>query len=156
LDRERLARLLGMLGSAHDGEVVNAGRLAIRMLKEAGMTWEQVVTPTVNGHDESVVIDAARALLAENERLTDEVEDLREQLQRSRARSLQTPSHWNEPKTVTEQIEQAIEWTARLTDWEREFATSIAGRWRLTQKQRDRLDQISRKIEQIARAKGIA
>jgi hypothetical protein len=42
-DRIRLARLLGMLGSDHDGEVANAGRLADRLVRGAGLTWLDVV-----------------------------------------------------------------------------------------------------------------
>jgi hypothetical protein len=45
-EQQRLARLLGMLGSAHDGEVLNAARLAQRLLATANMTWtELVATP---------------------------------------------------------------------------------------------------------------
>ena len=36
VDREWLAIIPGMLGSAHDGEIVNAARLAVHMLKVAG------------------------------------------------------------------------------------------------------------------------
>jgi hypothetical protein len=43
--RLRLARLLGMTGSAHDGEVVNAARLADRLVRENGLTWRDVVAP---------------------------------------------------------------------------------------------------------------
>ena len=156
MDRGRLAQLLGMLGSSHDGEVVNAGRLAVRMLKQAGVTWQQLLAPTVNGHNESVVIDAARALLAENDQLKDEVEDLRDQLRRARQRSLQTPNSWGKPRSTADKIEQALSWVAVLSDWEREFTVSIAGHWRLTEKQQARLDAIILKIERIARARGIA
>src|SRR6516165_6110804 len=114
MDRGRLARLLGMLGSLHDGEVVNAGRLAVRMLKQAGITWQQLLAPTVNGHNESVVIDAARALLAENDQLKDEVEDLRDQLRRARQRPLQTPNSWSKPHSTADKIEQALSWVAVL------------------------------------------
>jgi hypothetical protein len=41
--RNRLTQLLGMLGSDHDGEVVNAGRLATRLVRSAGLTWNDVV-----------------------------------------------------------------------------------------------------------------
>jgi hypothetical protein len=41
--RDRLTALLGMLGSDHDGEVVNAGRLATRLVRSAGLTWNEVV-----------------------------------------------------------------------------------------------------------------
>lgn len=44
LDRDRLAKLLGMLGSDHDGEVAAAGRAVSRMLRECGnLTWHEVL-----------------------------------------------------------------------------------------------------------------
>ena len=43
LDRERLAKLLGMLGSEHDGEVVTAARRADALVRTAGLTWHDVV-----------------------------------------------------------------------------------------------------------------
>ncbi len=42
-ERERLVKLLGMLGSAHDGERASAGLLASRLLRDRGLTWDQVV-----------------------------------------------------------------------------------------------------------------
>jgi hypothetical protein len=42
-DRERLARLLGMLGSDHAGERDNAGRAAHRLVQQHGVTWHDVV-----------------------------------------------------------------------------------------------------------------
>jgi len=67
MDRERLARVLGMLGSSHDGEVLNAARLAVRIVKESGSIWEQVITPDMNG----IGVEAARVLAAENDELRD-------------------------------------------------------------------------------------
>jgi hypothetical protein len=46
-DRDRLTRLLGMLGSAYDGEVANAGRLADRLVRGAGVTWADVIAPAL-------------------------------------------------------------------------------------------------------------
>jgi hypothetical protein len=43
LDRTRLACVLGMLGSDHDGEVLNAARAAERMRREAGLTWPEIL-----------------------------------------------------------------------------------------------------------------
>ena len=40
---DRLAKLLGMLGSDHDGEVLNAARMADRVLRETGLTWADVI-----------------------------------------------------------------------------------------------------------------
>jgi hypothetical protein len=45
LDREKLAKTLGMLGSAHDGEIAAAGRAAEAMVRNAGLTWRDVVFP---------------------------------------------------------------------------------------------------------------
>jgi hypothetical protein len=42
-DRERLARLLGMLGSDHAGERDNAARAAHRLVQQHGITWFDVV-----------------------------------------------------------------------------------------------------------------
>jgi hypothetical protein len=49
LDRDRLAKLLGMLGSAHDGEALAAARQAERLRADAGLTWHQIVAsaPTI-------------------------------------------------------------------------------------------------------------
>jgi hypothetical protein len=44
-DRAKLAKLLGMLGSAHPGERDAAALAAHRLVVQAGLTWKQVVTP---------------------------------------------------------------------------------------------------------------
>ena len=40
----RLVQLLGMMGSDHNGEVLNAARLAQRLVRDHGLTWEEVMT----------------------------------------------------------------------------------------------------------------
>jgi hypothetical protein len=45
LDRDRLAKLLGMLGSDHDGEVVNAARAADRLVRRSGLRWPDIAMP---------------------------------------------------------------------------------------------------------------
>jgi hypothetical protein len=42
---DKLAKVLGMLGSSHDGEVLVAARTADRMVKEAGATWQEALLP---------------------------------------------------------------------------------------------------------------
>lgn len=42
---ERLAKLLGMVGSDHGGEALNAARLANRLVRDAGITWPVLLTP---------------------------------------------------------------------------------------------------------------
>jgi hypothetical protein len=42
-ERERLAKLFGMLGSAHEGERDAAGLAAHRLVTASGVTWASVV-----------------------------------------------------------------------------------------------------------------
>lgn len=54
-ERQRLWRLLGMVGANHDGEALNAARLADRLVRSRGLTWEQVIGPAPESeliHDE--------------------------------------------------------------------------------------------------------
>lgn len=46
-ERERLVRVLGMLGSAHDGEVVAAARQAAKIMTRHGLRWEQAFPLTL-------------------------------------------------------------------------------------------------------------
>ena len=43
----KLAKLLGMLGSHHDGEVLNAARQAHKTVTNAGLTWREVFQPLI-------------------------------------------------------------------------------------------------------------
>jgi hypothetical protein len=54
-DRRRLIQLLGMLGSAHDGEILNAAKLAQRQLGTLGVTWEELL----NGIQTTVSLEDA-------------------------------------------------------------------------------------------------
>jgi hypothetical protein len=45
-DLQRLAKLLGLLGSSHDGEVLAAARKAHSLLIEKGATWYQALQVT--------------------------------------------------------------------------------------------------------------
>jgi len=43
IDRARLALLLGMMGSDHDGEALNAARTAHGMVREARLSWPEIL-----------------------------------------------------------------------------------------------------------------
>ena len=43
LDRERLAKLLGMTGSSFDAEALSAARRANELVREAELTWHEVL-----------------------------------------------------------------------------------------------------------------
>jgi TPR repeat protein len=58
LDRDRLAKILALLGSSEAGEILSAGRAADALIRNANTSWVEVLNQS-----------ASRALLAENERL---------------------------------------------------------------------------------------
>jgi hypothetical protein len=45
VDRQRLARVCGLLGSEHDGEALAAARQAEKLRKKLGVTWEELLVP---------------------------------------------------------------------------------------------------------------
>jgi hypothetical protein len=51
--RKRLALLCGMLGSDHHGERANAAALATKLIREQGLTWEQVIAGSPTTADRS-------------------------------------------------------------------------------------------------------
>lgn len=42
---DRLAKVLGLLGSDHDGERAAAALMATKIIRAAGLTWPDIVTP---------------------------------------------------------------------------------------------------------------
>lgn len=90
-DQERLAKLLAMFSSNHDGEVVNAARLAERLVKSRGETWDSV-------------INAKPASQQEQQRRQ---EKPREQTK--------PPLKWRE------NAEACVEYAEHLSEWENQF-----------------------------------
>ncbi len=45
VDRQRLARVCGLFGSDHDGEVLAAARQAEKIRKKLGLTWAELLVP---------------------------------------------------------------------------------------------------------------
>lgn len=43
IDTDRLAKILAMLSSEHDGQVISAARQATRIIREAGKTWADLL-----------------------------------------------------------------------------------------------------------------
>jgi hypothetical protein len=69
LDRDKLAKILGLLGSAESGEILSAGRAADALIRNANTSWAEVL-------NQNAVADEARALLAENEKLRETAQQL--------------------------------------------------------------------------------
>src|SRR5262249_17534163 len=80
IDRDRLSKLLGMLGCAHSGEIANAGRAAHAMIRAAGTTWPDLLRSA------SVIeLDKLDRLRSVNARLRLEIEVLDSMVTRSRS-----------------------------------------------------------------------
>jgi len=60
LDLRRLAKLLGMLGSRHDGEVVAAARKAHALVRESGVTWDEIIKLITGGAEAETEAALAR------------------------------------------------------------------------------------------------
>jgi hypothetical protein len=74
LDLKKLGRVIAMVGSSHEGKALTALRLANRMLRNAEMRWEDLLSPA---HELEIATEAAAVLLAENTALRAELEQLR-------------------------------------------------------------------------------
>jgi hypothetical protein len=141
IDRGRLVKLLGMLGSDHEGERVNAGMLADRLVRDAGITWAEIV----NGSD--IAIQAVRRLLAENDELRAELAQLRA------VAIIPSAQPWRDADDADDAIEALLLWRAHLNEWEQGFLSSLLRRRRrLTEKQYAALARIGLKVDSILRA----
>jgi hypothetical protein len=74
-DLNKFIRIVGMTGSAADGECLNAIHLANAMLQAARMTWSDVL----NGEDH-VAVEACKQLLADLEAAHARIVELERQL----------------------------------------------------------------------------
>lgn len=116
LDIKKLSKILGMLGSDHDGEVVAAGRRADAMIKASGLTWHQVFKFQADAYDDR---DPPR-------------------------QQYQNLNDFNDVLYAKIRL-------MYLSTWEKEFIESL-NVWlkthrALTQKQRERLNQILAKLK---------
>jgi hypothetical protein len=75
LDLEKVGRVIAMVGSSHEGEALTALRLADRMLRDAGMRWEDLLAPF---HQLEIATEAAAILHAENTALKSELDHLQD------------------------------------------------------------------------------
>lgn len=61
----RLARVLGMMGSEHDGEALNAARAAEKIRKEMDKSWQSLITGGSSSSSTDDSLWRGRAFLAE-------------------------------------------------------------------------------------------
>ena len=103
IDQKKLAKFLGMMGSAHDGEALNAARMANKMVAAAGLTWEQVLSG--GGYTQEFVAEVAAKAYQEG------IKDAAPKPPR---------------KSFSSYAKQLLEEMDDLTEWEEEFLGSWA------------------------------
>jgi|SRR5215472_3301796 len=146
LDRGRLAKLLGMLGSTANGEVLNAARAAERLRRKAGLSWPDILTPgnvMVNGilrAENTRLIEENRALKAQVTALRnvnpyiEENRALKEQIAELRSVNEYLDELVREieplPWTREEVLRSIAPWQQCLTEWERAFLRNVGQRRR--------------------------
>jgi hypothetical protein len=149
LDRGRLAKLLGMAGSAFEAEALAAVRKAYELIRAAGLSWADLLAP----YDElQVAITAARQLLDENAALQSELAQYRDII------SVQRDDDWHSVGNHRDQARWALDLAdrglLRLNQFERSFLVTVT-RWRgaLTGKQQpiwaDMLPEIARRSGRV-------
>jgi hypothetical protein len=124
--RQKLAKLLGMLGSSHSGERDAAGLAAHRMVSGAGMTWFDVLTPQVEHH-----------------RRKPEPEPERDDPEPDWPPPRPTNAYASWRRTVASLLSR----TELLTAWEVGFLHSINERYSLSERQFEVLEDI---VERVA------
>ncbi len=113
LDRVRLVKVLGMLGSQHDGEVLAAARLAQYMLGQAKMSWADLLNVKPGEEPEPLPqeedVQAAAAAAAKSRKYTDP--DYPQMLRAVlRSRALNATSR-KRLETIEEQLRRGFELT---------------------------------------------
>lgn len=132
--RKRLIQILGMLGSAHDGEVLNAARLAQRALGAANTTWAELLD------------DTPRHTEADLQRVFDE--GFRQGADFAKKDAARRYSGGNQPATWLGLAREMLKCENDLTDWERGFLESYSAKgWSdPTPKQQKVLERIATKL----------
>ncbi|HTQ35294.1 MAG TPA: hypothetical protein VMI30_14095 [Stellaceae bacterium] len=131
LDRGRLAKLLGMLGSAHAGEAINAARHVEAMRRASGLTWAAILDPP-----------ARPATLFDPPPPADrDVEQLRRELARAR---VEADGLWQRINELTAENERlkASPAAAAGNDWHAALDAIWEWRDRFQPKERDFIDQM--------------
>jgi hypothetical protein len=136
---EQLAKRLGMVGSDHDGEALNAARAADKLIKEHNLTWAEALSS--NGSDNPLLLQ--RELAA-----------VRRENQQLRAQLAARPSPFGQQSSENHALQ--AQWaldqrTIPLDTYELEFLVNIAGRpWPLTERQRSFFTRIMLKVRRLS------
>jgi hypothetical protein len=152
MDMDRFIKILGMTGSAHDGEALSALRMAQKLMSAHGKTWKDLIgapkqQQQQNRQDQygSRWKQAHPDWQNERQREREEYARARENAHaREQARQRES-SEGDEAATKRECLRMLDECPHLLTDWEKEFLESFKDRpdhWSMTEKQRAVFERI--------------
>jgi hypothetical protein len=138
--RHRLAKLLGMTTSRHDGEALVAARMAGKLVRELGLTWEQAILPAAPPAprpDQNALRKARREGYEKG--YGDGLAEARRALWPSAA-------PWR--AIAQDMLERSCAAGCRLSDWETTFLLSIVhrGTVTITARQREVFANIAHKL----------
>ena len=117
--RDKLVRILGMLGSSFEGERASAALMASNLLKNLGLTWDEIV------------------------KKPDEKDQARPE---QKAEYRDPPRGWEYGYDWKDQARVLMDYDYLLTEWEYNFLESLIKQRRITQKQYEVLERISEKV----------
>ena len=146
MDMEKLIKILGMTGSAHDGEALAALRMAQKLMAANGKTWKDLIgAPRAQqpGWDPFAHAseNAARAAAREAERARAR-EEMRRAAEELNKRSKPPDDDFNLKLNCLHILDKRPD---ILTEWETEFLESFRDRpdyWSITEKQRAVFERI--------------
>jgi hypothetical protein len=120
IDYEHLAKILGMLGSVHDGEVVNAARQAEKIRTAAGLMWRDILKP------ETTELVAQKPKRAASAKKTKTQSDPTKKAKQPKPKRQSNPDHFDLENAAG--IREAVDFvlaSGTANEWERGFLISI-------------------------------
>jgi hypothetical protein len=158
--KTRAAKLLGMLGSDHDGEVVNAARSAHRLIRQAGSTWGELLTGAKRSSDRDDVVDLAARLQAalaiitrlnnDNAVLSARVGRLQTENDNLRVETRRLKVLKGVLSSLDDQLKFVLRHDELLNTWQYEFAYSLLEFKHYSPRQKEKLaevvDAVKRKL----------
>jgi hypothetical protein len=157
--KDRAAKLLGMLGSDYDGEVVNAGRSAHRLINQSGSTWTELLTDTKRSSDGDNVVERARLQAAlviitrlnnDNAVLNARVGRLQTENNNLRAEARRLKVLKGVLSSLDDQLKFVLRHDELLNTWQYEFVYSLLDHKHYSPRQKEKLaevvDAVKRKL----------
>ena len=142
-DRDRLAKILGLLGSDYDGERASAGAMAWAFLRERGLTWFDLFSPSPekSGRESARYRRGFRG--AEYRRgFRDGMEAARQEAAESSRQEAADHPEYRDARDWPAICAKCLDSRYHWTEWQREFLVSVSDFPFLSDKQRAVLERL--------------